>query len=361
MASSLAASRRFVNPRVHEHDKGHALPTRQIDIRAVAEFLAQFARPEPTADADADTLASWAEELATLEAIYGDDFAVDDDHPDAAALAELTAPAAVSVAFSVRLDGAGADPDELPPGELRLSLTFPRGYPHGGATPRFALGHQLLADELPPAGARAIERAARDAAKEALAGGETSVVFAAVTAANAVLAEGGWRGGGDAPPEPTEAEGEGEGEEEEEEEEEEAAEGLPEAQRRRVIREMAAEARRVAARTPPAQLMGGGERSADGAASLRGQWSYRVGLVGKPSVGKSSLFNALTHATVADGGARAAKVGAAPFTTIDPNLGAGWWAAPAASEPASLVEARSACEHGRAADAAACCRWRCST
>ena len=126
MASSLAASRRFVNPRVHEHDKGHALPTRQIDSRAVAEFLAQFARPEATADADADTLASWAEELATLEAIYGDDFAVDDDHPDAAALAELTAPAAVSVAFSVRLDGAGADPGELPPGE-RCTRVAPVG------------------------------------------------------------------------------------------------------------------------------------------------------------------------------------------------------------------------------------------
>ena len=62
---------------------------------------------------------------------------------------------------------------------------------HGGATPRFALGHQLLADELPPAGARD-RRAARDAAKEALVGGETRRSCGG-DAANAALAVEGAR------------------------------------------------------------------------------------------------------------------------------------------------------------------------
>lgn len=41
--------------------------------------------------------------------------------------------------------------------------------------------------------------------------------------------------------------------------------------------------------------------------------SYRIGLVGKPSVGKSSFFNAATMNDVPEG--------AYPFTTIDPSVG----------------------------------------
>jgi len=52
--------------------------------------------------------------------------------------------------------------------------------------------------------------------------------------------------------------------------------------------------------------------------SRRGLWKYKVGLVGKPSVGKSTLFNALTKSN-------GAAVGAFPFTTIEPNVGIGFY------------------------------------
>jgi ribosome-binding ATPase YchF (GTP1/OBG family) len=46
---------------------------------------------------------------------------------------------------------------------------------------------------------------------------------------------------------------------------------------------------------------------------------FVVGLVGKPSAGKSTFFNCVTRLQVE------AKVGAHPFTTIEPNFGSGWW------------------------------------
>ena len=47
---------------------------------------------------------------------------------------------------------------------------------------------------------------------------------------------------------------------------------------------------------------------------------FVVGLVGKPSAGKSTFFNCVTRLQTE------AKVGAHPFTTIEPNFGTGWWA-----------------------------------
>ena len=91
-----------------------------------------------------------------------------------------------------------------------------------------------------------------------------------------------------------------------------------------VIRAMTAEAVDLAMQLAPLQLLGGTERGGRTVAtqSMRGAWRLRVGLVGKPSAGKSTLFNALTRAGFGDAvDVAAAKVGVTPFTTIDPNVG----------------------------------------
>jgi ribosome-binding ATPase YchF (GTP1/OBG family) len=56
----------------------------------------------------------------------------------------------------------------------------------------------------------------------------------------------------------------------------------------------------------------------------KGPWNMVVGLIGKPSVGKSAFFNASTKALFEK--RKLAKVGAAPFTTILPNIGLGYFA-----------------------------------
>ena len=60
-------------------------------------------------------------------------------------------------------------------------------------------------------------------------------------------------------------------------------------------------------------------------ASARGIWNYTVGLVGKPSAGKSTFYNVATRAALSRDGRLMAAVASHPFTTIEPNVGPGWW------------------------------------
>ncbi|KAK6169080.1 hypothetical protein SNE40_020201 [Patella caerulea] len=55
--------------------------------------------------------------------------------------------------------------------------------------------------------------------------------------------------------------------------------------------------------------------------SQGGKWDYVLGLVGKPSAGKSTFFNAATNLELA-------KTGAHPFTTIEPNIGRAFYSIP---------------------------------
>ena len=121
-------------------------------------------------------LAAWSEELIALEAIYTDSLTHDDGATDAAGLAEAAAAAEEAVAadaeaarrvrvcFTVLLDGGGlldeaaaSDASRMPPGELRLQITFRSGYPSHRVLPSIALVHGMLSDVLPAAGADAVE------------------------------------------------------------------------------------------------------------------------------------------------------------------------------------------------------------
>ncbi|KAK7198423.1 Serine hydrolase/GTPase-like protein [Novymonas esmeraldas] len=60
--------------------------------------------------------------------------------------------------------------------------------------------------------------------------------------------------------------------------------------------------------------------SSSGSGSGGGSCTLTIGLIGKPSAGKSTFFNAVTNPTDESD---AARVAAFPFTTIEPNIGAG--------------------------------------
>jgi ribosome-binding ATPase len=74
-----------------------------------------------------------------------------------------------------------------------------------------------------------------------------------------------------------------------------------------------------------------------------GQWTYTIGLVGKPSAGKSTFFNAATaFARQRDDSGNAlggATMAPHPFTTIDPNVGYCLVPAPPGSCPEDELEA----------------------
>ncbi|KAJ3111715.1 hypothetical protein HDU96_005435 [Phlyctochytrium bullatum] len=278
----------------HFHDQGHVFPVRAADLKLYASFLAHAAaRPRAAQEAVQD-------ELDSLAAIYGEDFGL----LSPTATATGATPLGADVGW-IRLPTTGTRWEGK---EIRLGFRLGPGYPGAalGVAGTLVLVHGMGMLEMSSAVAAGVLRRVGEAA--AAVKGDAAVFEAACTAQTA-LAEVEDGVAVDAAAEDSESE------------DSEAELG------------------------DAATLVtgGGGGASGPGAPrskASRGPWRHTIGLVGKPSAGKSTFFNGATRTTLA-------KVAAHPFTTIDPNVGMGWWAVPDDMVPAAWKEAVRRSDHGR--------------
>lgn len=286
----------FGEHEVYEHDKGHSLPTRARDLEAYVAFLRNALSTENTVAIESQAQKQVREdEILSLSAIFDDDFSSSED----------------GTCLKVVLTREGeAAKLSLP---LVLVARLPVGYPLESA-PAFSVDTMMNALEFPSTASEAIRRCAESASTP----GEPSI-FASVVAVNDLLRDTDLTPSNDPDtkaPTITDAEDQ---QEADIDSVVETAQQISDAK----IGEYRKQA--VAALRSKAK----GAESNPSRKKQSSLFEMVIGVVGKPSAGKSTFFNAVTRAT----GKLAAKVAAYPFTTIDPNVREGLFAAHLNPEP----------------------------
>ena len=336
LSDSLRCAKAFDDPEVIEHDGGHCVPQRAEDIRSLAAFLDARSKESrrmlgraSSADLEEEPKVNQEQkdEIEALFAMFGED--------------ELCLLKPVwPVRLAVRLQYGESF--------AALRFLFPPRYPHKASClcelETRDLGLQAHTREL-------LEMV--EASREPL--GFPSVM-AMVQAAQEWISDHEAETCGRADPASGIREAEAE-------EAEDACDAWWLRDETEVDETMLAEAEKKAAGLLPD---GGDEKSwarQCGAGSYGKSWEFIIGLVGKPSAGKSTLFNAATRPEVAGKEAAMAPHPAQksckelvvsvdlasglclfvarcrhPFTTIDPNIAAGWFAAPCPSVELSCQE-----------------------
>ena len=398
---TVAVARWFEDAHVRKHPGSHVFPAKPADVAALVDFVAArrakkkkkengggkgnngdrstaenagattttttttdgFIAPAASAsDSDSDSDAApemteeLAEELEALEAIFGDEMTVvEPGRAFAFALPELAA----------KLGSDAADP--------KLSLVLPRGYPDepvrvrerrglAGVSPNLAralapgLANAVAAAATPLIGSPAVYSVvtearewldaaadeARTAKEEDDEDDDRAVEGRPENAAGSVSGSGSRAFDSGVEPRTTTTS------EDSEDDASDAFDSSDAGSTPRWWDREETDADAVVAATAAASAT---ERSlrARGApapcVAAGGRWNFTVGLVGKPSAGKSSFFNAATE--TAEGSAGAARVAPHPFTTIEPNLGAAF--APATC-PCAIAGLDRACDPSHGAE-----------
>ncbi|KAJ3247916.1 hypothetical protein HDU78_002669 [Chytriomyces hyalinus] len=272
MTASTATAHLFTTPTLAMHDQGHSVPMRKPDLEKYSRFIC-------TANASTTSL-QLTDELDALAAIYPDEIVIE-SHPPIH-----------NVTISIPLQ------------ETRfrgpLDIIFRLGPAYPQTLPSFTTSHQMGMLEFSSA-AEAALTAAIKAAIEPLRG--TSVLFDAISCATQFMQEY----------------------------EEPADAGhlinqssAPDSDSDFDLLDGADESLVILSHT-------GQSSNSLKSKNARGKWKHTIGLVGKPSAGKSTFFNAATRSSIA-------RVAAHPFTTIDPNIAQGVWKVPSKYVPKRWID-----------------------
>jgi len=368
----------FTNPVVHEHSGGHCLPMKAADVSKMISFITENSVDDNNAGSDNDKAISMElprsqkvplpdeaheqdqiDEVEALKAIYPDQIHMRSNvqcNPDDE---EGSNRYAHPITYDINLS---PETEELwPPHELRLSIKYPPLYPD--VSPIVSLGHSMNVFEFPSVVEQSCLEAIRSSAQDEMgmpcvmgcvmaaldffeSGGMSSLLqehqnkslqsTTNVLSDEAIQEEdvknNGEDGGGS------------------------TILGLSSTSRRVIDCDLEGQAIATAFLTNQSSATTL-ERSVDdiqsvatvGANVKGGVFSYTIGLVGKPSAGKSTFFNAATafarqaNPSLSTGKAASAtadidtSLGASmaphPFTTIDPNVGYALFPAPKGSCP----------------------------
>ena len=359
-ADTLACAHRFHRSITRTHPGNHAFPSKSQDTRAVAEFfdetdvIDKVGTPGPgDVDQSPGMSEEVAEELEALAAIFDDEMRIESSVPD-----RHLEGGPVTVSFTLPGVAEAMDPTDPSSYDPRVALTLPRSYPGSCPAPSLlgipgtvagrmspglegvvrATGEGLLGEAMLFSIVSEVREWAEGAARNAVAAGEFATV----------AREGGTEVNGveenDADPDNVNPAGDDEdgeaGVTNRWWEAETTDQALVEAATMEALEAETALGPSARAHVP---VRGGGG----------GRWGYTIGLVGKPSAGKSTFFNAATELGAGDAGL--AKCAPHPFTTIEPNVGRAFAPAPCPCAVAGLSET---CEpsHGRESIGGVHCR-----
>ncbi|GMH88463.1 hypothetical protein TrVE_jg6959 [Triparma verrucosa] len=267
-SSSNTLSKSYSSPAYHNHPGGHHIPMRSSDLQVYLSFVSSLSSPPSSSKGD-----FWEEqndELSVLSEIYQDDYAL------------TSTPDSSPITLKIRLFDYSSTP-------IYLNITFPPTYPET-SSPQISLSHTLSLLDFSVSQERLILKVCRSTAR---CNSGSCCVMQIIETAREWYSDGGFDNSVISSSD----------EEISEESEEEKELKLKNAEDEGLI---------ISSKhiyTPSLHPLKGGSKK------------LIIGLIGKPSSGKSTFFNASTSFSRQEGGSEGAKMGDIPFTTITPNSG----------------------------------------